>query len=84
MIFGALVGWSVSPHHQCYQHAGHVLNAADVKNAWTTDFFRSPAAMDAAARGDDPRYERAVVVHRLDDLERGKKTSGHHVRFCQI
>ena len=109
MIFGALVGWNVSPHHQCYQHAGHVLNAADgeprPKNAdqrrasnlaaahkaygaaaaeepratadgastllpWTTDFFRSSAAMDAAAHGTDPRYERAIVVHRLDDLER--------------
>jgi len=99
MIFGAVVGWNVSPHHQCYQHSGHVLNAVDgesrPKNAdqeravpgapstllpWTTDFFRSPGAMDSAAHGKDPRYDRAVVVGRLDDLER-RDISGRRVRF---
>lgn len=63
MAFAALVGVSLSPHRQCYQHAAHVLNACD--GDWAEGFFESPAPLDVAARGDDPRYERARIVQRV-------------------
>ena len=62
MIFAALVGVNVSPHRQCYQHSAHVLNAAGPAEPYPEAFFASPAAMDDAAMGRDPRFERAAVV----------------------
>ena len=70
MVFSAVVGIEVSKHKHCYQHAASVLNSVDESGPWPAGFFSSPARMDDAAMGRDPKYERARVVSRLDDTDR--------------
>ena len=63
MAFAAVIGVTVSPHHHCYQHSSHVLNACD--GDWSEDFFESASLLDGAAHGTDPRYERARIIQRV-------------------